>query len=82
MLINTDQYRLNKNVIKTIYSSINNNHKISKSTSYCLLTVKNPNPSPTKLPPVEPTQLSSHSSHLPHLYSYQSSMGVDFVCYI
>ena len=50
MLINTDQYRLNKNVIKTIYSSKNNSHKISKSTSYCILRVKEPKPIAHKIP--------------------------------
>ena len=47
MLMNTDQNRLNKNVIKTIYNSkkvVIKIKNISKSTSYCLLTVKNPNP--------------------------------------
>ena len=48
MLMNTDQNRLNKNVIKAIYNSkkkvVIKIKSISKSTSYCLLTVKNPNP--------------------------------------
>ena len=50
MLINTDQYRLNKNFIKTIYSSKNNNHKNFKIHLILFTNSKEPKPIAHKTP--------------------------------